>query len=110
MPLEDFVKKWKVLPSPTPAGEQAGHVIEIRTVLPAENIVGIDCTDPAGGHAFNLGKYRAASNQIAGSDFLITINKSIEPKQIIFSPINPGLAPGSWTADDSIGDGGGENA
>jgi hypothetical protein len=104
MALADFIKTWTVLPDPT--GELKGHKVEISVMIADTNYVAIDCqSDCTGAHAFNIGKYRAASNSIAGGTFMITIQMGI-PNVITFSSSLTDALPGSWTANDSGGVGG----
>jgi hypothetical protein len=103
MALADFIKTWTVLANPT--GELPGHKVVISVMIADTNYVAIDCQDDdTGAHAFNVGKYRAASNSIAGGTFMITIQMG-NPNVITFSGLTNAL-PGSWTANDSGGVGG----
>lgn len=105
MSLGDFVKTWRVLPNPAPVGEQADHKIKI-SVIAADDVVGIECTDNQGSHAFHIGRYREACNRVVGSDFKIQVDTTVTPNLITFSKLD--MAAGSWTAEDSASTGGGQ--
>jgi hypothetical protein len=97
-----FVGQWKVNWTNNDKLESAGHIVEISG---SPDLVTITCQN---GHtpAYE-GDYDEPTGSLNGEGWTVTCDTSAAPKKNIkFEKGN--AEPGSWTADDSGGDPGGE--
>jgi len=103
MSFADFKGIWTVTASTE--GEETGHRVAIGGNADAVKIL---CIDKEASHVFPVGSYEPSPEERIRLDsenriFHITLHRG-DPNKIECRPDTEG--PGSWTADDSVGDGG----
>lgn len=103
MPFSDFQKTWKVTKGST--GESVEHEVKIS--------IKIECLNQPEHNIFGCAIYNEDENRIEGSNYTITFEPGTPGAQGTLDHItcryklgSTATGPGSWTADDSSGDGG----